>query len=379
MLTTHTPSAQPRGPTNRRAAGPRMAAALLLGSAALFGSVQLCMSARAVIASGVALDLRHPAALEHALEADFPARQDIIGAVNGLRYRLLGGASDQVRLGRGGWIFLKAELLARPDAAQNAALRAAAIIRLQAQLAARGTRLVVAVSPAKARIEAAFLADGRLPPGLPVNGYRDFQRALRAAHVDTVDLATALAAAPGARFYRTDTHWNTLGAEVAARAVAAFMRRLGLQGEQQFVTRVSGPLHERPGDLLHLMGLEHVPDFWRPAPDLERETQTTEVGVSSSELLGGATTSGGAVVLVGSSYCLRGNFQGALEQALGQTVINVAREGADFAGSLREYLNDPAFVSAPPRVLIWEFPERFLSVPPGEQDQLPDVSPKTHR
>ncbi|ULH17746.1 hypothetical protein MF271_20275 (plasmid) [Deinococcus sp. KNUC1210] len=374
MLTTPSQSQSAQLPgtdhlTRRLVAGPRRAAAAVLITAMLAGAVQLGLAAFSVSASGTAVDLHDTAALEHTLEGKIPARQNLVGLVNALRFRLLGGTSDQVRLGTDGWIYLKAELLPRPEASQSIQTRAAAVVRLQRQLAARGTRLLIAVSPDKTRIEAAHLRGG-LPGGFPVNGYQQFQSLLRAAHVDTVDLATPLAAAGGERYYRTDTHWNNRGAGLAAQAIGQALSSWNIQGGQEFVTRPTGPEQERPGDLLRLMGLEHVPDGWRPPADHEVPVQTTELGTSSAGLLG----AGDAVVLVGSSYCLRGNFQGALEQALRHTVINAAREGADYAGSLREYLADPAFAAAPPSVLIWEIPERFLAPTPGPQDLLPDIA-----
>ena len=360
-----------------KASGPQRVAAGVLLACTVFGAGQLLTAgqtlSRLAPNSAGPVSLHDPKQLETALEHQFPARRTLIGAVNALRYRLLGGTSDQVRLGQDGWIFLKAELEPRPQAAASMQARAAAIGRLRRQLAARGTRLLVVVSPDKSRIEAAHLAGGELPGGAAAPGYAQFQALLRSAGVDTLDLAGPLSRTPGERYYRTDTHWNQRGAGVAARATAQVLRGWGLSGTQSFQTRASGPEAQRPGDLLHLMGLEHVPDGWRPAPDRERSVETAELGSSSAGLLG----AGGGVVLVGSSYCLRGNFQGALEQALGNTVTNAAREGADFAGSLREYLTDPAFRASPPKALVWEIPERFLTLLPGPQDRLPDLDAPT--
>ena len=69
------------------------------------------------------------------------------------------------------------------------------------------------------------------------------------------------------------------------------------------------------------------------------------------------------VVLTGTSYSLRGNFQGHLQQALSARVLNAAKDGAGFVQATGDYLNDEAFQTDPPQVLVWELPERFLTLP----------------
>jgi alginate O-acetyltransferase complex protein AlgJ len=77
------------------------------------------------------------------------------------------------------------------------------------------------------------------------------------------------------------------------------------------------------------------------------------------------------VTLVGTSYSKRANFHGFLEQALGARVLNAARDAAGFIQSANEYFSDDAFRSAPPRVLIWEVPERVLSEKAASAEALP--------
>jgi alginate O-acetyltransferase complex protein AlgJ len=88
--------------------------------------------------------------------------------------------------------------------------------------------------------------------------------------------------------------------------------------------------------------------------------------VSTEELAEGAAASllGDfriPVVLVGTSYSMRANFHGFLQEALGARVLNAARDGAGFIQSAAEYFRDEAFRTSPPQVLIWEVPERVLS------------------
>ena len=74
----------------------------------------------------------------------------------------------------------------------------------------------------------------------------------------------------------------------------------------------------------------------------------------SSALLG---RSAPQVTLVGASSSMPLlNFDGALRAALGTDVQNVSYGAAGVFSSLKDYLRDPAYGQAPPRVLVWQFP-----------------------
>ncbi|GHF38081.1 alginate O-acetyltransferase complex protein AlgJ [Deinococcus metalli] len=308
-------------------------------------------------------------AAEARLDATLPGRSALVATANTARYLTTRGASDEVRLGQGGWIFLASELAPHPDAARHMQQRADLTAQLARVLAARGVTLLVAVSPNKSRVEAAHLSGGALPAWLRAEpGYREYQALLRARGVLTADLLTPMqAAVAGAdQYYRTDTHWNQAGARTAARAVAARVRALAGDLPPATFRTTAAPATPRTGDLLRLMGLHVVPDALRPPTDTEA-TETTVSDGGGGGLLGDAPQ----VVLAGSSYGLRGNFEGAVQTALGSAITNVSREGADFSGSLRSYLRDPAFTDTPPRVLVWEIPERFLPLPVAAEDHAP--------
>jgi alginate O-acetyltransferase complex protein AlgJ len=109
------------------------------------------------------------------------------------------------------------------------------------------------------------------------------------------------------------------------------------------------------------MGLEEVPNWMRPKPDSE-VAQTIEETIKNEQgsLFGGSAT---AIVLTGTSYSLRGNFHGHLQQVLSSKVLNTARDGGGFFQATSDYFKDEAFKTDPPKVIIWELPERFLTLP----------------
>jgi alginate O-acetyltransferase complex protein AlgJ len=99
-----------------------------------------------------------------------------------------------------------------------------------------------------------------------------------------------------------------------------------------------------------------------PAFDALSE-QTTEV---ARESLGGGLFGESTipVTLVGTSYSANPlwNFEGALKEALGADVLNVANQGEGPVVPMRDYLTGAEFRDAPPDLVIWEIPERFIHV-----------------
>jgi alginate O-acetyltransferase complex protein AlgJ len=355
-------------------------AALVLVAVMLAGGWQLIGAARGIDSANVPQGWddfwqgRTTNTLEKQLDTGLPARSTLIAAANGLRYRLTGGANDQVRIGRDGWLFLTDELRHYPNGGAHLAARVALLQGASEALAKDGVKLVVALVPDKARVHAAHLTPGQAAvyaQDAPTR-YQDALNALRTGKVATVDVLQAFADADAAasaetaqqHYYSTDTHWNQRGAQVAAQAIALQVRsmQLGLDATE-FATAPGGPRRERPGDLLHLMGLAHAPDLLRPRPDWERPQTTRQ---TSADAAGGLFDDIGVpVVLTGTSYSLRGNFYGYLQQALGAKVLNAAKDGAGFLQATTAYLKDDAYKTAKPKVLIWEVPERFL---PGDLD-----------
>lgn len=287
-----------------------------------------------------------------------PIRQNLIQTVNALRYRFLSSSDDMVQLGRDGWLYLTQDVQQPANATAAWQTRAAAVIQLSDALQARGVKLVLAVSPSKARIHPEHLLGTTLPSDMQA-GYAGFANTLERGGVSVVHLETALGAAAKQQevYYRTDTHWNTAGARVAARALAQTIFKLAIDLPSASFKTSQASRQERSGDLIRLMSLDALQVPWRPASDIEAIEETKSLEAANQGLLGAPSAQ---VVLVGTSYCLRGNFHGALQESLGATVLNLAKEGSGFERRMTAYLNDPAFKNAPPKILIWEFNERFL-------------------
>lgn len=310
------------------------------------------------------------------VEAHYLPADGMLRAVGGVtRWALFRSGGPQVAVGCNDWLYLADELRPWPEAAAHMQARAETLSRVAANLAKRDIALVVALVPDKARIESATLCN--VPRSAQADArYSAFTKLLEAHAIQAVDLASAFTKArrDGPVFYRTDTHWNQTGAALAARLVAdaaAGVLQHDDQGFRYRTDRASVP-SDGPGDLLRLMSLDRVPDVTpklRPMPDVQFLEQTVQVEAPAENggLLDDNAT--GQVVLLGSSFSLNANFGGRLQEFLQLPVGNFAEAGGGFASSARTYFKGGAFGDSPPKLIIWEIPERVVGQPLDAADR----------
>ena len=296
----------------------------------------------------------------------------------------IGDLGPQVRRGCRDWLFLAEELAPQPNAAAHQDERAQAVVRIHDELRRRGIRLVVAVIPDKSRIEAAHLCGLDRPPVF-ADRLDAWTGRLKAANVPVIDTTPALQGlqARGREpFLRTDTHWNEAGAAAAAQAIAAGVKALGIVAEphQAYAATASAP-GPRPGDLVRLAGIDGLPTALQPAPEQDVTSRFTaqapaggkpgQAKSAEDELFGDHDLP--TVALLGTSFSRNSQFADFLAAALETPVPVFARDGGNFWGSAGAYFSSDAFEQTPPRLIVWEIPERTLQLPPaaGERWVLP--------
>ena len=310
---------------------------------------------------------RTTGALEKQLDKKLPARTTLIATANSARYVLTRGSSNQVRVGSDGWLFLTDELKFETDAMAHLAERARLFGAVVRSLDKQGVKLVVALVPDKARLYASELTSGQYPT-YNLSRYQDSLTALGGQNVTVIDLLTPLteASLQTQVYYSSDTHWNQAGAKISANAIALAVKKLGVELQSTtFVTAAAGEKTERVGDLIRLMGLGDVPNALRPPSDSEIPMATRQTSADVAAGLFGDVAV--PVALTGTSYSLRGNFHGFLQQALSAKVLNAAKDGGGLLQAFTAYLTDDAFKSAKPKILVWEVPERFLYSPLNDE------------
>jgi alginate O-acetyltransferase complex protein AlgJ len=315
------------------------------------------------------LDGSWTAALQEAFDNESPLLRPATTTWGVLEYALFRQGRAGVLVGSDGWLFSSEEFdypFDRERGERTLADNLAAIVDVGERLAADDARLVVALLPAKARLYPERMGRYRLPAG-PAERYEQSLEALqRAGVVVTVDVLSTLerAKASSPVFLRTDTHWTPFGAAVAAEAVAGEITALGpfdWLHETPFVTRVAEPRPHR-GDLTGFLPLGPLYEAIGPEDDRLLPTSTTSAGAANEDLFAEVDL---PVTLVGTSYSEdeRWNFAGALRQALGTDVLVTAQRGEGPYLPMLDYLQGDAYRAAPPEVVVWEIPERYLSEP----------------
>ncbi|VXC43598.1 Cell division protein FtsQ [Pseudomonas sp. 8Z] len=277
----------------------------------------------------------------------------------------IGDLGPRVRQGCPGWLFLADELQVHTQAQHNAQARADKVRALNGWLAGRGIELLVVLVPDKSRIAAEQLCGLPRSPALAPR-VAQWQGSLQQAGIATLDLTATLQPLGSAAYLRTDTHWSETGAAAAAQRVAKAVAGLAVTPSplKQW-SRSVGAEQVRPGDLVRLAGIDWLPIALQPAVERVAASQFSALdeaaGVEAEDLFGDSQLPN--VALIGTSFSRNSNFVGFLEQALGTSLGNFAKDGGGFDGAAKDYLQSPAFEQTPPRLLIWEIPERDLQTP----------------
>ena len=375
MIRNSDPSATPRPRPLEWAAGAALILVMLVGAAQAIAAWRVPAEHAVPVTPKSVLNGALTKDWSDRLDANMPWRAQMITLANGLRYRLFNGGGEDVRVGRDGWLYLTEEFRSDGHDAANLQRRVKLLAQTQQALAADGVQLLIALVPDKSRAVDRFVPSP-LNRNTHARRYSDAMAALTEQGLQVVDLRPALVDGQvGAqRFYRTDTHWNDEGAAAAAALVAAKASALTTCGTPTSYQTTVAAAKPYAGDLSRLMGLQTAPRWLSPPTDTERAHNTqaqaaADQGDAGLGLFGSRQVS---YVLTGTSFSRRGNFHGALQQALSCEVLNTAKDGGGLLDGMGQYLSDAAFAESKPSLLIWEIPERFLTLALTTEDRWLD-------
>ncbi|MDB6049765.1 MAG: alginate O-acetyltransferase [Pseudomonas sp.] len=310
------------------------------------------------------LNGRWTKAAETHYDDEFPIKRLGTNLWAALDFKLFNEGRPGVVLGSDQWLYSDEEFNPVANGAQNEADNLALIQGVRDALEKRGTKLVLAIVPAKTRLYPEHVGTN-IPAALHSNLYQQFHDQVAQAGILAPDLLQPLQTAKqaGAVFLRTDTHWTPMGAEVVAQRLGATIAvDTPLSGEpERFVTEAKETAPYK-GDLTTFLPLDPLFSNLLPKPDdlQQRSTNPVPAQAAGDDALFANTDV--PVALVGTSYSANPNwnFLGALKQALHSDVVNYAEDGHGPILPMLKYLQTDAFKNSPPQVLIWEFPERYL-------------------
>lgn len=288
-----------------------------------------------------------------------PRSAALDGLSAGLLYKGLGDAGPQVWAGCNDWLFSAEELRVDRRDAEHMAARLRMVPRLVQAFADRKIVLVVVPVPDKAeQVEEKLCGVAADASRVRANAWA---HAAGTAKLHQVNLRGQW---PRPGYWRTDTHWDTTGAQFAAEATAKLVNEV-LGAGTEHVSLRRGTRHERPGDLARLAGLLNAPKWLAPAAEYVEDARANIQ--RSGGLLDDAAAP--SILLAGSSFSLNSGFIEYLQVSLAREVAQVSEAGGGFAGALLKMLQQKPDMLAGAKVVIWEWPMRSLVAPLSDAER----------
>jgi hypothetical protein len=291
------------------------------------------------------------------------------------QFAWLNDGGEKALVGRDGWLFYKPGVeytTERPGIRHSSTTTAdalSAIVDFRDQLAARGIRLLVMLSPDKESVYPEKLTRrGRGMEMALSSETRELLSRLKAADVEVVDLFKLFGAAKvagtsnsPALYLARDSHWSPSGVELAAQAVARrILERNWMELGSVFYAVKASPVN-RIGDILRMLQV----------PQLETEA-TAEIApcrqvsrADSGEPYKDDVHS--KVLVLGDSF-LRiyqtdepgaAGFIAQLARELRQPVASIVNDGGASTLVRQELSRRPTWLTNK-KVVIWQFVERDI-------------------
>lgn len=277
------------------------------------------------------------------------------------------------------WLFTKYEFAQASDA-NDTSTSISLLTQINQAFDARGIALVIAIVPSKIRIH-----QDQLPADKPLDAYTNDKyegivQRLEAGGVNVANLNKAFLASNHRSsdtplFLRLDTHWSHTGSMLAAETIKAKIDatpklKAALAGtpEVKFEMNWSDKkVNQRARDLVRLL----PPESANYPPEQAAMFKVSRAQDSQAGLLGNGENVG--IMVMGSSYTNKNTgYPDGLRFVLQRELLDISLP-VDYGPwyGMEQYLKDEAFKTKPPKLVIWEIPEREFRSPPSEKFRDP--------
>jgi alginate O-acetyltransferase complex protein AlgJ len=301
-----------------------------------------------------------PKQVDAYLRDHFGLRQALIRAHKDLTKPMLGFGNDSVLVGREGRLFYLGEDTVRQSAGlilrdERVSETVALLARIDAALAARGIKFLVAVPP-----NAPTIYQDDLPRWAQNHGWRTeydmLLEQLAAKGVRAIDLRPVEkeARSQGPAYYMHDTHWTARGALAAFDAIVVADGRPGWRLDPKLA--LAEPKSHDGGDLARMLGVEGLTET---AQDLALPGERKELLSANpfSDYVAESETPGPTIMVFGDSFT-GGMFDRMLMPHAGRVIWLEHRKCEFDWAAIDRFRPDE----------VWWMPnERFLICDPGAQ------------
>lgn len=278
-----------------------------------------------------------------------------------------------VLIGKNDWLFTPYEFAQTSDAADTQAT-VQLFQKANKLFERKGIALALVIVPSKIRIHSDQLPDSKPVDSYTAGKYENAVKELRAGGVNVVNLSQPFLASPHRSsdtplFLRLDTHWSPAGAMLAGETIKATIDstptlKAALDSTPPAAYTMAYAAKKsitRARDLVHLLPKEKQ-TF---TPEQVLNFRVTRTSASQASLQGAGDAVG--ITVIGSSYTNKNTgYPDAIRFTLQRDLLDISIpvDQGPWVG-MEAYLKDGAFKTNPPKLIIWEIPERELRSPPN--------------
>lgn len=278
-----------------------------------------------------------------------------------------------VVVGKNDWLFTRYEF-ANPADTQDTEVTLQLLQKVNKLFERNGIALALVIVPSKIRIYADQLPDSKTMDSYTADKYENVFKTLRNGGVHVVNLNQVFLSAPQRNsdtplFLRLDTHWAPAGALLAAETVKVeidgnpvLKAALAVTPEVKYtLSWTKQKVTQRARDLVKLLP--------KDSPSYSPEQTLMFKAVRGRDSQAGLLSAGDniGITVIGSSYTNKNTgYPDGLRYTLQRDILDISIpvDQGPWVG-MESYLQDEAFKTNKPKLIIWEIPEREMRSPPN--------------